>query len=902
LFAWLVVRAKSPSHFLTRAEKHLAAGNDDAARKDLEKAVSLLEDGKGRAVDREELLAQAYLQLGDLCRDAGERTEAFANYKNAREAGARLPEAAVCLMAECYAAEHAHGEDALRSYLVYLSSRRPTHEASDAVFAEVQKLCLIAEETRSSDRKEAAALCQRVIAVRPDLEWAHYSLGLSHLLEGRTSDALASFSAAQQLDRGRRLTSYWKCVCFLQQADPDVDSAIEMAELFLPDPTDDARNQKRKARACSMIGMKLIERLGGFESTSDWNADERRVSLDKVLHYFQLAVDYQGDDAELHFLLGGAQGLRGDAPGMLAELERAESLNPNEPKYPWWLGKERYRLGDLDGAEKALNRVIAWNIYTPDDEMLAISWKRREKQLGRAGTVAEGPAVEGPGGAHPYSLDALALLGEVLMAKGDFAEAERMFRIARSQPESGEGILPLQLRALFGLGRYGRVIEELRSFSGDLLTAARDREAVFAVARSFALTREFEQAASWLEKLGGEERASYFLGCAYANLRRFAEARACFGAVAERDGEFAPRAMMQRGHIALAEGSVEAAEADYFEAGRCDENNPAVECALGLLALEKGVPEVAEQRLKKALAAAPDNALTRFALGVAYERLGQTGQAIENYLLVPEGSVERPQAGMRAGILLCRDGNFELALKAFSDSEGVGFKGPSLRFYRGIALARSGRVEETIADWKSLHEEFPQNDRLTLNLARAHYLAGCEHLEAGRIEEAIQSWAEYLALYPDDEKAARDVAELQFRLAAESISTEAAANLARCTELLRATVKGDPANPVYFFYGSLAKLRSGRAKECLEELHSAVATEGRQPRLLYHFALAMLATGDRAEAMKIFAEILDASPRETYARYAAWALGNERVRDGETGMAMAILSEAATEFQLSNQV
>jgi len=297
------------------------------------------------------------------------------------------------------------------------------------------------------------------------------------------------------------------------------------------------------------------------------------------------------------------------------------------------------------------------------------------------------------------------------------------------------------------------------------------------------------------------------------------------------------------------------------------------------------------------LAFQPTNAPARFALAATLERRGETAEALKNYLAVPIDLAEGVSANLRAGILHCRLGQFAEALICLQECARRGTDSNALLFYRGTALAFSGQLNEAIHDWRRLHERCPDSDRVTLNLARAYYLAGSQNLNADRVEEAVASWEEYLRLYPADERAARDLAELYFQLAAMKLTKPQDLDLGGALKLLRSALDRDRQNGVYAFYLALCELRCGNIDSCLAGLRSLLASEGRRTRILYHTGICLLQKGASEEAVLMLEEIQRTQPNDTYAEYAGWALANEKLRHGKTEEAMALLSQRAQELQ-----
>jgi len=474
-----VVRSRNPRLVAAKAEQHLTAGRKEAAHRVFLRAIALLDAGAGKGSERSQLMGQTCLRLGELEESSGRRAEAFGYYTKARQAGAQLPAAAILLLAECYAETGSTSEDALQAYLTYIASGPTSGHARDNVYTVLQGLCQVFEETtKSVERKAAAEVNRRVIAVNPNLEWAHYYLGLANLLDGHAIEAKNSFSIAQTLNPNRSLTYYWLGVCLLQQPEPDLNEAIVMIERFLQHPSQDPKHSRREAKVCSEIGKRLIEKLGGFEADGDCSGGERKETLGKAIHYFEAAVLRRTDDASSQFLLARSYVLAKDTPHVLAALERAVELAPNETTYAYRLGVERERVGDRAGAIQTLHQAVI---------------------------------------ADPNHGDSHALLGALLVRSGDYIAAEASVRHALRLLGKKPSYYALLLRSLFGQNKYAAVIQEVEQIPPRTISAEDHRDAVLAVARSYSLEGRFDHAREWLQGLRGEPEGLYYLGCAHAH-------------------------------------------------------------------------------------------------------------------------------------------------------------------------------------------------------------------------------------------------------------------------------------------------------------------------------------------------------------------------------------------------
>ncbi|MBM3317101.1 MAG: tetratricopeptide repeat protein [Candidatus Eisenbacteria bacterium] len=838
---WLL-RRLHPGRELAIAERHLAAGRKEEAQRRYLRVVRRTRAGKGPATERDRLLGQALVRLGEIDAAAGRSAEAFKRFREAKAVRAALPAAAIRLLALCFAEGQDKSAEAVDAYLAALPYRTTGDLEFEKVLLALQKACRITEEMKPPVRRAVAEISAQVIAVDPNLEWPHYFLGLANLLEGRAAQALSSFQRACALNPHRPLTYYWVTVCYLQQPEPNLDCAVGSLERFLSFPVTEEKHQKREARACAEVAARLMMGLGGFDTTVSCDTGPRRDKLDQVLRYLKLAVARQGDRPEHHFQLARALTLSGDAAGAMAHLETAFRLEPNQKLHGYHLGVLRHRAADLAGAMTALQQAVA-----VDAEYV----------------------------------DALVLLGSILEQRGDHAAAESRLRAGLKHGAPDRPCLSLLLRALFAQAKFDDVVREVEARPQYRPSDARDADAVLAAARAYARQGKFAQALHWLQPVRNERRGLYYLGCVHAHLAQNVAARQCFDALAQETDAWGVRARVQRGHVSLTSGDTAAAERDYQDAAALDSAAHEARYALGVLAYQRNDLDAASSFMNQVLAVAPGHVEARFALALTLERRGHLAEALQQYEALPTEGQRGVEAALRMGVLNCRMGQFAQALECLKSYARRGTEDDALLFYRGTAQYMMGGVAEAIQDWSRILEHRPGHEGVSLNLARALYRLGSLHLSAGNTAGALAAWEEYLRRCPNDEKTAQDLAELHFHLAIAELMKEGTVDVAVAAAAVRSAISRDGSNARYEYIGALCDLRLGSYDQCLSRLQALLESAGRQPRFLYHVGLCLLLKGENAAAFQVFRELMADPSAGEYGRYATWAMANEQIREGK---------------------
>jgi cytochrome c-type biogenesis protein CcmH len=121
--------------------------------------------------------------------------------------------------------------------------------------------------------------------------------------------------------------------------------------------------------------------------------------------------------------------------------------------------------------------------------------------------------------------------------------------------------------------------------------------------------------------------------------------------------------------------------------------------------IEAMVAKLAE-RLKKT----PDDAMGWRMLGWSYVQLGRVAEGLEALkravALDPKNAALRSQYG--EALVRAADGKVTpLAAKTFDEALAIDPKDPRARFYRGLALAQSGKEHEALTLWVALIREGP---------------------------------------------------------------------------------------------------------------------------------------------------------------------------------------------------
>ena len=717
-----------------------------------------------------------------------------------------------------------------------------SNAASAKVYAALEAACQVDEGKKSAERKQAIELNQRVLAANRNLEWPYYYMAVAYLLDGNLSAAMTNLTQAQKLNPNRAMTYYWMGACHLQQpGGGNLAGAIDAFTKFLAFPQESPQIVKRQGKAAFELAKRLIEKIGGFDTTADCSVGAVGATLDQAIQYLETAVSRDDGVAPYYFFLGRAHSLRKNSDQALNAFRRAVSLGTGEKEYPYYLGAEYFKAGMLEESRDALRQAVT---------------------------------------ADPKYADAHELLAQVCLQTARYDEAETHAKTAAAEgsawsAERLDRIKSCLWQALYRQAKFQNVIDAWER---------RDHgpEAMYWLARCYSQLREYQEALGILQGQPKEPRVVYYSGCSLAGLTRYDEAQSRFQELIEAEGEYAVKALLQRGDIFLRSGNIAAAGESYDSALAKQPRNAEALYAMGNLAYRMGEMEVANGHFSRILADQPDHLGAQFALGVVSEARGEVSDAIQRYEWA-SAKMNRQELRVRLGVLYTRIGRYVEAASILDALYRAGVEGDAVLFYLGLALVALERLEEAEEVWSKLLARNPQDSDLAGYLSRVQYILGQQFAGKQDYAAAIVQWEKYLERFPSDDDISKDLAELYLRQALRGLSSpEAELSLDRA-------LARDGQNPRCGYYRALHFLKLGKFDESVAQLRAVLKQSGDDPRVMYHLGLCLLLKGDSEEALRLLQGVAEHSSNG-YCRYASWAIANDHVRQERYAAADAALA------------
>jgi Flp pilus assembly protein TadD len=338
-------------------------------------------------------------------------------------------------------------------------------------------------------------------------------------------------------------------------------------------------------------------------------------------------------------------------------------------------------------------------------------------------------------------------------------------------------------------------------------------------------------------------------------------------------GEERMTARNNRGVIALDEGNVDAAIADFEKALGSGEAEVMVRTNLARAWLMKGDLDKARAFAEQALRLEPDNKQAELLLGGTALKAGDRRAAERHLRRALAIDPTFVQAHSKLGELLQKSGRDDEALAEFRKVVAIAPLSPIELNDIGNIYRKRGDVEQAITAYREAL-------RCDAQYIGAYNNLGLCLQEKGRLDAARALYDKALTIRPENPILRNSLGTL---LALQG-------DRAGAIEQFRAAVKADPDWGIA--RGNLATLlfESGRAPEALPAFEAWVEKEPDSIEARLGLGLARLMSGDRAGAVASFGDVLQREPDNFRAHV---ALGETLMRSGDLEQARRHLERAA---------
>lgn len=361
-----------------------------------------------------------------------------------------------------------------------------------------------------------------------------------------------------------------------------------------------------------------------------------------------------------------------------ASLRNAQTLMPDELRWPYYLGRVHEANGDLAESAQAYGRVVEL---------------------------------------QPNGLAARVLLADVLLAQGEIDAAEGMFGRALEQHPDAAAVQA-------GLGRVAMV---RRDHAG---AADRFERALALEPRANAVHYPLALA---YRGLGDTEKAE-------AHLRQQGDVEALPPDPLRQELDElleSANAYNIRGGRALDAGNYRAA-ADLFRRGlELAPSDPSLRQRLGVALFQLGDVPGATEAFERVVRTAPEHTQAQFSLGVILADQGRHREAIDHLSAVLQHDPAYIQARMQLADVLARSGRPDAALAHYDQALALDPTRPEAGFGAAMALVRLERYAAAHDRLAQGAEANPENPMIKHALARLLASAPDDRIRDGRRAMAL---------------------------------------------------------------------------------------------------------------------------------------------------------------------
>ncbi len=250
-----------------------------------------------------ELALQAYLGIGDLCREANNSNEAVQFYQSAIGIGSVPPEV-ITFVALSYAQQNSATPEAYGVYLQYLSNTKGSSRNNDPVVAFLKQQCEAAEYAPPEKLGNILELGQKISNIEPTLEFAHYGVGLVLAKTDSEQEGLQALLQAEQIDASRATTPYYIGVLHWKRGESQLAEQAFQRSLNI--------NPQQP---------KVLYALGQLY----WRSGDNQ----KALNLFEECISLDKSYAAAYFGAGVVYEQSGDKQKAIARYEEGLHLNPD---------------------------------------------------------------------------------------------------------------------------------------------------------------------------------------------------------------------------------------------------------------------------------------------------------------------------------------------------------------------------------------------------------------------------------------------------------------------------------------------------------------------------------------------------------------------------------------------
>jgi cellulose synthase operon protein C len=568
--------------------------------------------------------------------------------------------------------------------------------------------------------------------------------------------------------------------------------------------------------------------LAGYKVLARLEFAKRRPDL-AVETLAKVTESGQGD-AEAYDLLGRAYAATGRSDESVKAFQKAEALSPNDVGLQTRLASARMGAGQAESAMGDLERTLELAPTAPQVAEALFFAALATGDLSKASDAVE--KIRSAQGDTPVvqNLDGLLKLAQL-----DVDGAAAKFRdIVKKSPD----FVPAQVNLARVTAMQGKPAEAEQLLSTILDKDPNSEPALTMLVTQYAQSDRMPQAIALVEKAQkatpANARLTVSLGALYIRSGKPAEALALVNKDPNVANDTDLLGLKASAQVAL--DQKDDARDTYTQILRLDSSALAARRALESLLVQAGDYEHARNLIKEGLAASPRNYQLYQDYVMVDLKASGVDAAIATAKQLQEQDRDFPEARALVGDVYMAANRPADAVRAYQDALAAA---PSTMLVErlDVALLRSGQTDTAIkvlSDWMAKHPD---------DLIVAEQL-GDIYIGTHRYDEAAATLRQVLDKKPHDPVALNNLAWVY-----QQQGDKRAQELAQQAYVL--APGGQTADTLGWILVSGGNLAQG-----MPLLRQAAGQAGSDPRILYHYAVALKDTGKRSEAIKLLTTVV----------------------------------------------
>ena len=544
-------------------------------------------------------------------------------------------------------------------------------------------------------------------------------------------------------------------------------------------------------------------------------------------------LETNSDDPELLTLISLAELEEGKVDSGIEGLEKAVQTAPQSKVIREKLAKAYISKGETDSAIRELSKVIDEGGGNEETVSLLLLAYLRAGEFDQATSTVSDLLSK-----NPEDPAVLTQAGNVYAASGDAKTAkEYLTRALNAEP----GYLPASMTLANIEETEGNYDSAIVIYRGLVDRGEKSILPMLALARISGLQRRPAEKLNWLEKAHSREPGNIqplsMLGEHYLSEKQPSKARPHI----KEALKIAPdnsKLLSLMGRVMMAEKQYNEALPLLNELVSEEPGSVYARSLLGEAYLELGQTEDAKKHLDIALEKQPNNAPV-LALRVTAElQAGQPGRALDYAVRLQKAHPDLFVGHELAGDALLAAKDYAGAKTAYSQAWELQASA-ALAIKLSEAAKRSGTPEDSARHLLVWLQNSPDDAQVT-------YFLGEAYLSMGQQADAIAAFEKALTLQPENVLVLNNLAML-YSLSGNS----------RAIELAERAYRKNPENAgIQDTYGWIL-VQQGQADKGRRMLEQAMIKLPSVAEIRYHYAVALLKTGKKAQAMDLLRELVD---------------------------------------------